>query len=284
MASPQRSTLLFFFVAVVAVLLLGSAPARSDDVGDLLYRTFLLFKNQPLNASAAISQGWEAYTDCDENYGIAYAYEQEAPSQSNSPILYFTSAGQIAGIGERVWGNPPASLIPAFWRPVEDLENAYDITVSFRNSSLMCTDAYDNEHILGDQLTINGNFDIPLTMTSAEQAGWLMGNCIDKMGIHHSYDLNAPGSSTWNVSSLVPVMPMYHPDTDEITAVLFLMPDLQYVEPLGDWEGPFIPSVFCKNWCSNSGCEFYDVDVFTTMHWMFKDPDLNTCTDAPCSL
>jgi len=38
---------------------------------------------------------------------------------------------------------------------------------------------------------------------------------------------------------LVPVMPMYHPDTQEITAVLFWMNDLQYVEPLGDWEGIF---------------------------------------------
>jgi len=71
-------SLSFLLLALTSVFVLiasfGSTPAKSDDVGYLLYRTFLVFKSQPLNASEAINQGWEQYADCDDNYGIAYAY------------------------------------------------------------------------------------------------------------------------------------------------------------------------------------------------------------------
>jgi hypothetical protein len=337
--------------------------AVRGDVGNVLERTFLLFKSQPLNSSAAEEAGWTSFTDCDPNFGIAYAYSSGGPDADNSPILYYTQSGQLAGFGERVWGQPPEALVGQFWRPVSD--GVFDITISTRDPSVMCSyDIFDYENvigrvffsfsscscshyllspflflarsarplfpsppmqkerknlhhvILGDRLMINQEFNIPLTMGDAEKAGWVMGNCINKMGIHHAYDLNQPGGQTWNVSSLVPVQPMYNVETEAISAVLFWMPDLQNIEPLGDWEGrlrtqkdttnscffflllpnsylllsfspsegPFVVDLFCKNWCANSGCTFSDVTVFTTMHWMFTDPDLNSCTGAPCSL
>lgn len=280
----SSSSLLVCVVVLVALVALQAPPPVRGDVGNLLYRTFLVFADQPLNVSDALSAGWSSidYDYCDPNFGIAFS--AGTPSAKNTPILYFTAGGQLAGFGERVFGQPPQALIDAgFWRYVSD--EVYDIIISTRDTSLMCsgdTDPYNP--YLGDRLMINQQFEIPLTMSDAENAGWVMGNCITKMGIHHAYDLNAPGSQTWNVSSLVPVLPMYNADTQAVSAVLFWMPDLQDIEPLGEWEGPFIPSLFCKNWCSDSGCNFDGVTVFTTNHWMFTDPDLNTCGNAPCAL
>lgn len=41
------------------------------------------------------------------------------------------------------------------------------------------------------------------------------------MGIHHAYDLAAPGKQTWNPTTLVPVMPMYDAKRTTINAILF---------------------------------------------------------------
>ncbi len=173
--------------------------------------------------------------------------------------------------------------MPNFWRYVSD--SVYDIAVMTRNTSMMCSDNIDYDNpVLGDQLSINNQFSIPLTMSDAESNGWVMGNCISKMGIHHAYDLLQPGGQTWNSSSLVPVLPMYSPETGGVNAVLFAFPHLEMIEIFGEWEGPFTPGLFCKNWCANSGCMWPDVTVWTTMHWMFHDPSLNNCNGAKCSL
>jgi len=139
--------------------------------------------------------------------------------------------------------------------------------------------------VLGDQVSINNQFTIPLTSDEATKAGWVMGDCIPDMGIHYAYDLNEPGSQTWNTSSLVPALPMYNPENGYINAVLVSIPDLQVYEPFGEWEGPFLPSMFCGNWCSQSGCDFSSqATVFSTLHLFFRDPHLNDCTGAPCKL
>jgi len=258
--------------------------ASATDVGTELLRTFILFVDQPLNTSQAEYNGWTQFGSCDDQFGNAYSLGGSyGPTPDNSPILYFDGDGQVAGFGERIFGEPPLALISRFFRPVEGQNNTYDISVMFRSGSL-CSSGDGSSYVLGNQLSINNNFPIELTASDAANAGWLMGDCIPKMGTHYSYDLNAPGSSTWNVSSLVPVMPMYNVDTGFVSALLFWMPGLQNIEPLGDWEGPFIPTLFCGNWCSDSGCSWDGVIVFTTMHWFFSDPSQNDCTNAKCSL
>jgi len=220
--------------------------------------------------------------------GIAYAQSDDnsGPSSSAPITLYYTSAGQLSGYGVRVYGQPPASLVPNFWVPATDDDDAYDINVIFRNSSIICSGQFDDQNpVLGDQVSINNQFNIPLNSTDAKNAGWVMGNCIPEMGIHYAYDLNAPGSQTWNVSSLVPTLPMYNPEDGYINAVLVSIPNAQLYEPLGEWEGPFLPSIFCGNWCRLSGCDFSgEANVFSTLHLMFRDPSLNDCDGAPCKL
>eukprot|EP01087_Luapelamoeba_hula_P008244 TRINITY_DN2054_c0_g1_i1.p1 TRINITY_DN2054_c0_g1~~TRINITY_DN2054_c0_g1_i1.p1 ORF type:complete len:284 (+),score=33.82 TRINITY_DN2054_c0_g1_i1:47-898(+) len=279
MAVSER-VVLGLVVVCALIAIVAAVP-----VGDRLERTFLLFESQPLTASAAESAGWMRNSDsCDHRFGYAYAYGN-APSASYPEWLFYTAGGQLAGFGLRVWSEPAPGLVPKFWVPTTDSDgnSAWDINVSLRNSSIMCSGAVDhNNGPLGDQISINQFFPIPLTAPVARAAGWVSGNCIPYMGIHHAFDLNKPGSQTWNVSSLVPLLPMYNVQTLRVSAVLIWEPHLARYEPAGPFEGPFTQSLFCKNWCSNAGCQFTSTSWFSTLHWMFTDPSLNACTGAPC--
>jgi len=262
------------------------APVRSSqggsNFGDRLLRSFLVFANQPLTASDAQSQGYVEFTDGCSQFGHGYTKGSSGPSHGDSAILYFTEGGQLAGFGSRMFGSAPDALIEqGYWMPTDVDEESYDLILQTRDSSMICSGDTDS-NLLGDRLVINGIMDIPLSMPSAQLAGWVEGNCIPKMGIHHAYDLNFPSSQSWNASSLVPVMPMYSPQTGAITAVLLASSDAQRIEPFGEWEGPFINMLFCKNWCANTGCTFPGVMLWTTMHWLFEDPKLNTCDGAMC--
>jgi len=257
-----------------------SSPSGAPAIGDRLLRTFGVFKQQPLTVDDATSQGWAAFTDCNQ-FGIGYA-KGSGPTRGDSAILYFTSGGQLSGFGSRMWGSPPESLVPDYWIPVEDADdNSYDLIIQTRDPSMVCSGATDS-NLLGDRISVNGVLDIPLDMSDAQSAGWVEGNCIPKMGIHHAYDLNTPGQNSWNASSLVPVLPMFNPATGAISAVLLASSQAQHFEPVGDWEGPFINMLMCKNWCANTGCTFPGVALWTTMHWLFEDPSLNQCTGAKC--
>jgi len=260
-----------------------TSPELVNGIGDRLDRTFLLFSSQPLTASAAAAAGWEQDGGCNSQFGIRYT-AKGGPTTSKPELLYFTSAGQLSGFGLRNWNEPPENLVPHFWVPVPG-EKAHEILISTRNTSIMCSGHYDSRNgALGDRLWINQRFHIPDTARLAKSAGWVPGNCINQMGTHYAYDLNKPGYQTWNVSSLVPVMPMYNVATERISAVLFWSPHLERYEVLGPWEGPFIPTLFCGNWCAHTGCHFPGVHVFSTLHWMLTNPSQNNCHGAPCSL
>jgi len=273
-------------VGVSVLLVAALSRATATDIGDRLLRTFFIFANQPLDYATAISQGWANVTDgsCDPNFGIAVANgDGTNPTAGSSVLLYFTAAGQIAGFGTRLFGQPPQNLIDSgYWRPASDGSGNYDVSIITRDPSLMCSGATGAE-TLGDRLVIsNSQQQIPLDMADAETAGWAQGNCIPKMGIHHAYDLAMPGNNTWNSNTLVPVLPMFNSQTGAISAVLFTAPILQHVEPFGDYEGPFPAFLMCKNWCASSGCQWPGVTVWVTMHFFFTDPSLNTCQGAAC--
>jgi len=255
-------------------------------VGDRLLRTFLVFNNQPLTVDDAQSAGFTQFTDgCTQfGYGYAKGSDGSGPSKGDSSILYFTEGGQLAGFGSRMFGEAPDALVEqGYWMTTDSEDQAYDLILQTRDPSMVCSGDTDS-HAVGDRLLINGIMNIPLIMDDAQSAGWIEGNCIGKMGIHHAYDLNYPFSQSWNVSSFVPVMPMYHPQTRHVTAVLLASSQAQRIEPFGVWEGPFINAFFCKNWCANTGCTFPGVMLWTTMHWLFGDPSLNQCAGAKCVL
>jgi len=257
------------------------ASRTGGDFGDRLLRTFGVFKSQPLTSDDAQSQGFKLFTDGCGQFGYGYSKGNGGPTKGDSAILYFTEGGQLSGFGTRMWGNAPDNLIGDYW--MDNGDGSYDLIVQTRDASMICSGDTDGNQ-LGDRVLINGEVNIPLAMTAAQSAGWVEGNCIPKMGIHHAFDLNAPFDQTWNYTSLVPVLPMYSASTGAITAVLIASSDAQRIEPFGDWEGPFINYLFCKNWCGNSGCKFPGVTLWTTMHWLFEDPAQNQCAGALCSL
>jgi len=257
-----------------------SSPA-THSFGDRLLRTFGVFKTQPTSPGDAEQQGFSVFTEGCTKFGYGYSSGTDGPTKSNSAILYFTEGGQLSGFGTRLWGDVPEELVPDYWMQNDD--GSYDLIIQTRASNFICSGNTD-ENLLGDRILINGQQNIPLSMPVAQGAGWVEGNCIPKMGIHHAYDLHAPGNQTWDYTSLVPVLPMYSAQTGAITAVLIASSDAQRIEPFGDWEGPFINYLFCKNWCSGTGCDFKGVSLWTTMHWLFEDPSLNTCTGAKCSI
>jgi len=158
----------------------------------------------------------------------------------------------------------------------------FSITVSFRNQSIICSGDVDYDNLIGDQLVVNqgkANFVIPLTTTEATQQMWRPGGCITGMGQHWAYDTAAAPNMTWEKENLFPIQPMY--ESGVITAILVNAASVQNVYPLGIWEGPFINSLFCYNWCSNDPCT-WDAWFWTTVHFMFTDKAANKCTGHEC--
>jgi len=275
---------LFSFLAVFFLCICVSARATDNGFGDRLLRTFLLFKDQPLTALDALDQGWVAVngTTCVPNRGIVYAKSSSGPSSFSPTILYYTPKGQISAFGVRVWGDMSDTLIGAgLVVPAES--GAYDIFLTTRNPSSICS-SQTYQEVLGDQVHVGGVFPVPLSESVAQSDGWVMGNCIGRMGIHYSFDLASPGNQTWNASSQVPVLPMYDAKRHTINAILINVWNWQKTEPLGVFEGPFIPYLYCLNWCADSGCNWPQVSLWTTLHWHFVDPASISCDGAPCAL
>jgi len=251
-----------------------------------LYRTFLIFDEMPLTVPAAQAAGWSQVTGttCDNTLG-GIPYTNGGIYDDNSGFLYFTAGGQISGFGARLYSDSvPQNLVPDFWVPVDGYSNTYDISLIFRNSSVLCSGDVIKNEVLGSHISINNKIPIPENSLLATAVGWVEGNCISRMGIHYAYDLNAPGKMSWNSSSLVPVMPMYGPIDRQLKAILINTPTWQDTEPVGEWEGPFTNGLFCYNWCSSSDCTFSPSSVWSTMHWLFTDYSIVNCTGAKCSL
>jgi len=270
---------------VLATILIGNVDGQIFKTYDQLYRSFLIFKQMPLNTTTAEAMGWTAFSGvCDPNLGIAYSSGDSGPTETSQGFLYFTMAGQIAGFGARVFSDGVSlNLIPKYWVPVDGINNTYDISLIFRDPSYMCSGEV-SPYVLGDRISINNNIPLPQTSDDATSQGWVAGACITEMGIHYSLDISSPGMMTWNSSTLLPVMPMYGVDDHQIKAILINSATFQYTEPIGEFEGPFNNAFFCLNWCSDTGCTFSGTDIWTTFHWLFTNYKDVSCAGAPCKL
>jgi len=261
-----------YLVAALTLLSISNVVAYQG-IGDRLLRTFLVFHQLPLNTTMAEGDGWEAIDGtCNPSLGVKY-------TQNSGPIyLYYTQGGQIAGVGIQINDEPPAALVPDFWKPTNDSES-YEITLSFRQASVMCSDDMQPEEI-GDSLTINADtigMPIGLNVEQATNLEWTPGHCISEMGTHWAYDTQDHPLISHQVANLVPIMPMYNDETGNLSAFLVHITHIEKVEPFGVWEGPFIPLLFCQNLCPP--CNF-DTFFFSTMHFMLTDPKLNVCQSS----
>merc|ERR1712194_277168 len=282
-------------MGAIALLLVSASAAvftggsyRSDD--DSLGSNMLLTNKRgnsrahPLTVADAGAQGWtSAGPGCDPNLGVEYL--PEGGISRDAPLsVYFTPAGQIAGLKMTVYGSGPDFGTSAFqgigalgemvnqhyYIPVEGgAETSWEISVSFRDPTAMCsTDATAGD--IGDRLVINQHtiaVSVPMTAGQADGDNYQPGSCMGGMGQHYFKDLVGGSDMTFVTGNLLPITPMYYPPNDpngKLNAFLFSSPTCQNDEG-GAWdEVPLFCglrfSMMCLNFC-NAECS---TDTFTT--------------------
>jgi len=251
------------------------SQVQSQGIGDRLLRTALLYVSLPLTADNATSDGWQNYdSSCIPGVGYAYSQGGYGPSKGYPITTFFTSSGQIAGIGMSHYNDPVYGL-DNFWIAQQD--GSFLITVSFRDPNEICSGEFFPETI-GDRLVVNQGageiaMSLPLTSDEAQQQEFTQGGCIGGMGTHWSYDLSTAPQMSWNASNLLPVVTMYNQGV--LSAFFITTPVIQYSEPFGPWEGPIISALMCYNWCDSS-CS-WNVNFWSVNHFYVTDHSNNNC-------
>jgi len=265
--------------SVVLCVLLAVSLAVGQTNWDRVVSPAVEFTALPLTASAAENSGWTTLNgECNPNLGIAFV--QGSIGRLTPRTLYYTAAGQIAGVGMTIWSTPPPQL-QGYW--VQQPDSSWQVTVSFRNASLLdlCSQSsVDSGNAVGDALIVaqsNVNFSIPLTDQAALDAGWTNGSCITTMGRHWAWDV--AGNMTWQIDNLMPVMPMY--SNGVLVTFLINTPTTQVPQPLGQWDVVFptyLPGdlpCMCANFC---GCQYRGLTtVFSVVHFFLTDVWQNKC-------
>eukprot|EP01111_Echinosteliopsis_oligospora_P000654 TRINITY_DN1073_c0_g1_i1.p1 TRINITY_DN1073_c0_g1~~TRINITY_DN1073_c0_g1_i1.p1 ORF type:complete len:281 (-),score=76.22 TRINITY_DN1073_c0_g1_i1:58-900(-) len=260
-------------LVVLLFVLSGTFAQQWQGIGDRVARTFLIFKELPLTATDAQSQGWvNSSSSCDPHLGIAYS-AKGGPATSNPLILYYTEGNQLAGIGIVHMGAPLSSQ-SQWWQSFDSSSNQYIMNVHFRNTSEICT-GFVSDAAVGDTIIINQDtiaYKVPITEEEAINNLWTPGNCISGMGTHYAFDLETAPVMSYKAEQTIPLYPMYMNGT--VSAMLVDTATFQAIEPIGIWEGPFIPAVWCKNLCKP--CD-WDSHLTSSLHFMFHDHSLNHC-------
>lgn len=189
-----------------------------------------------------------------------------------------------------------------YYIPVTGEANTWEISVSFRSPSDVCSKK-SSKLPIGNQLVINQhtiNKSIPMTSSQAAQVGMQPGSCMHQMGQHWFYDLESGGAKmTWNPGNLLPIVPMYAEGSKgHINAFFFTTPACQY-DSGHNWDNvPVVCSLtaamMCKNFCQ-SDCDesawaiargkspWKDPTTYRwgTMHVFFNgNPDSVKCKNA----
>jgi charged multivesicular body protein 7 len=244
------------------------------NIGDQLWRDYGEYYSLPITTTEAKSMDWKvANSTCDPNLGIQYAYDGNQVGTEYPMALYFTKGGQVAGVGTIVVGPglPDQLINKGYYQPIGN--DLYFISVTFRDSSIMCSGKVDDSLALGDRLIINANGIaqwIPTTEQEAINGKWTKGSCFQSMGYHYFYDLVGHPNMTWYAANLLPVVPMYN--NGAINAFFFASDVVQQgIADTHMWEPiPLADFLMCKNWCDSS-CTWYDTSFWSTMHIYLND-------------
>jgi len=290
MRSVIACVALAVFLAALTVQAVN--PFRSNELGDGFVLNALAKYPLPRTTDEIQSGSWRNLsTYCVPGRGYPYAMSDKGSSSKFPVTLYFSANGQVSALSVRT-NNPVAQPLQGYWESprfgICEKDGCMDLFMLFRDPSSVCDSSKVYREAGGDRLVVGGSrtVKIPIVGTDAQNSGWYLGNCIPGMGTHWALNAVKAGGSTFNASTLFPIMPMYDSDTGHINAILVNSPHVNKIWPFGGWEGPFPNFLMCKNWCSGSGCGFKDADVWTTMHLWFNDPKQNsiTCDAAKCRL
>lgn len=156
----------FLLLGVSAVL--AATPFNPNNevytanLGDHVASTLQQFKqlNIPFTGVTPTStqDSYKVSGDCNEKLG--YLWEPSGGITQENPLsLYFTKAGQIAGMRVDIWGSDAAQgkqISEGYYIAVED--NHWYLSMSFRKASDMCSTETASETV-GDRLVINQVFE-----------------------------------------------------------------------------------------------------------------------------
>ena len=97
----------------------------------------------------------------------------------------------MAGVGVTIYGSVKDTLLDlGFFEEVA--EDEYFVSVTFRNSTGMCSSTKLTNLPLGDRAVINAGglgYHLPLLEKQAVVGNWTKGACFSTMGYHYFYDL-----------------------------------------------------------------------------------------------
>jgi len=251
-------------------------------LGSFLFRDYTVYTQLPLTTQQATSANWvQNTTTCDPNLGIRWEQSSGIVKESTPISLFFTPSGQVAGIGMTIYGDVFPSLVTeGYLQPlgVQHTYEAYFISVTFRNSSVICS-AENSTETLGDTLIINANnisVQIPLTEQQAINGDWSRGSCFSAMGWHYFYDLYSAPNMSWVGANLLPIVPMYF---DGVINAFFFASGIeqQSLFSANQWDPIPLPDfLMCENWCDSS-CTFNDTDTWSTAHIFLNNYTTVTC-------
>jgi len=265
------------FTCLLIVLSLAVFGAHAS-IWDRLLNPALSEHAMPITADAAAQAGLVTDGQCDPVLGIAYTTSGGLGSL-NPRTLYFTAAGQIQGVGLTIW-DAPDDAVSDYWVS-SPIGSAWTLNVGFRNTSMarICSPGWKDGNTIGDSIIVaptNAAQSVPLLESDAAAQGWTNGSCLGSMGRHWGWDVT--GSMTWEITNLMPVMPMYM--NGNLVTFLIQTPTSQVFQPLGDWDAIFPTALFCLNFC---GCQYSGLTtVWSTSHFFLTDPALNTCPSGRC--
>jgi hypothetical protein len=249
---------------------------------------------EPQTAEEAEAQGWKPRTGKCGPLGIAYTREGKTPSPLRPRTIFYTPAGQLAGLAVAHFGSISKELEEArMWKLNED--GHFEITLSFRPESEVCSEI-PSDHPIGSELIVNRgviNFLIPVHTHVARGLGWSAGACIEDMGRHWSYDLRTDAKnpvryeSDYDFRYLVPIVPMYDVHTNLLTGIIVVT---ETVQPgnwpaTDDWEVVIPGTIQCQNFCHrNKRClvSTTGLRLWSNQHWMFTDVSTLTCPEGQC--
>jgi len=263
-------------VIALSLLLCGFSCASYEytntSLGDRLIRTYTKYEKLPVTAGDARVAGWLTNNKCDPNLGVAYWFQSTTGPATTYPLtLYFTPAGQLAGVGVDVWGILPQNLIDLkFWKTLGN--EHYSLTVSFRKAADMCSTKLISD-VLGDRLIVNADtiaFSIPVVESEAAKE-WTKGSCFSTMGHHWFYDVSTHiPKLPRDAGNLLPIVPMYTNGT--INAFFFASTSIQQgIFDAHWWEPvPLANVLMCMNTC-DPNCGFSGTSFWSTFHVYFRD-------------
>lgn len=176
----------------------------------------------------------------------------------NHPVqLWYSGGAQLAGMSVIIFGNVSAAAYSrGFYTRLNwpgSAEPVYEIFVSFRDASSVCSSATSAAPI-GDRVVVpQAKWNVPLTASAAAAARYTKGACIDHMGTHWAYDFATAPAMSWRAAQMLPLVAMYHPVTAQITAVFFssyVRQQTLFPPATNGWDVIAITnSLMCRNFC-----------------------------------